>query len=389
MEPIIAEQLIEQAVAATGHDDFDTMEWREALDRMIDSWEHEANLNDIGRMMVESTTVQFLTNRLNIVAYRKAHPEIARRDITPPIVIVGQARTGTTILFDLLAQDPAVRVPRTWEVDMPSPPPQTATYESDPRIDIVEASTAATDMIIPGFRAIHPMGARLAQECVTITASAFRSAMFPTVYRMPSYGNWLLYEADMAPAYRWHRTFLQHLQAHHRGERWLLKTPGHIWCLESLLAEYPDAILVQTHRDPLRVIASVSSLQAVLRRLASDTTDLHDIASDWAEWTMEGFDRSVRARRDAVVNSKRVVDVNFDAFMADPFVAIGAIYDQLGLPFTADAERRMREFLANHRQDEHGRHHYTWEGTGLDRQVWRERAESYQEYFNVPSEVFV
>ncbi len=388
MEPIVAEHLIEQAIAATGYDDFETMEWREALDRMIEAWHHESNLNDIGRVMVESTTVQFLANRLNIVEYRKTHPEIATRDITPPIVIVGQARTGTTILFDLLAQDPAVRVPRTWEVDMPSPPPETATYETDPRIDIVEASSAATDMIIPGFRAIHPMGARLGQECVTITASAFRSVMFPTVYRMPSYGRWLLYEADMAPAYRWHRMFLQHLQARHYGERWLLKTPGHIWCLEALLAEYPEAILVQTHRDPLRVIASVSSLQAVLRKLGSDTTDIADIAGDWAEWTMEGFDRSVNARRSGVVDPKRVVDVNFDQFMNDPFVAIAAIYDQLGLSFTTSAEDRMRKFLAAHGQDEHGRHHYTWEATGLDRDEWRDRAQSYQNYFGVASESF-
>ncbi len=389
MSFVTSGHLVEHAMEAAGSDDFGGEDWREGLDRLVDSVDREGEFNDIGRMMFDATTVQHLANRLNIVDYRKHNPVVAQRDITPPIVIVGQARTGTTILFDLLAQDPAVRVPRSWEVDVPCPPPETATYETDPRIEQVEAGMAATDMLIPGFRAIHPMGARLAQECVSITGSAFRSVMFPTVYRAPSYARWLLYEADMAPAYQWHRIFLQHLQHKHHNERWLLKTPGHIWCLEALLAEYPNALLVQTHRDPLRVIASVSSLQEVLRKLASDHTDLVDIAQDWSEWIIEGFDRSVAARRNGVVRKDRVVDVNFDAFMADPFVAIGSIYDQLGLPFTAEAERRMRDFLANHAQDEHGRHHYSWAGTGLDRSEWRERARDYQEFFNVPSEEFV
>ncbi len=383
-----ADQLIEQAIGAAGSDDFGAPPWRDGLDRLFDSLDREANLNEIGTAIVESTTVQMLTNRLNIVDYRKLHPQIAERDIAPPIVIVGQARTGTTILFDLLAQDPAMRVPLTWEVDLPSPPPESATYQSDPRIDVVEVNTAATDLLIPGFRAIHPMGARLAQECVSITASAFASAQFPTVYRVPSYGRWLFYEADMAPAYQWHRMFLQHLQARHAGEQWLLKSPAHIWCLEALLTEYPNAVLVQTHRDPLRVIASVSSLQEVLRKLASDTTDLHDIAGDWAEWITEGFDRSVEARRSGLVPKNRIVDVHFSAFMSDPFATIGAIYDQLSMTFTQEAESRMRAFLAEHGQDEHGRHNYTWEGTGLDRDVWRERSRNYQEYFNVPSETF-
>src|SRR5262249_24058699 len=151
--------------------------------------------------------------------------ELAQADIVPPIVIIGQGRTGTTILFDLLAQDPAMRVPRTWEVDKPVPPPETATYESDPRIDEVDATLAGVDLLIPGFRAMHPMGARLAQDCVRIIASDYRSMIFPTQYRVPSYAQWLNFEADMAPGYAWHRIFLQHLQARHPAPRWVLKSP--------------------------------------------------------------------------------------------------------------------------------------------------------------------
>jgi len=110
------------------------------------------------------------------------------------------------------------------------------------------------------------------QECVRITGNDFRSMIFPTQYRVPSYARWLLHDADMAPAYRWHRRFLQVLQSRHRAERWVLKSPGHLWCLGALLAGYPNALLVQTHRDPLKVVASTASLLATLRKLASDET---------------------------------------------------------------------------------------------------------------------
>ena len=88
-----------------------------------------------------------------------------------------------------------------------------------------------------------------------MTGGEFRSMIFPTQYHVPSYAQWLIDEADMAPAYRYHRLFLQHLQSRHPRPRWVLKSPGHLWCLGALLDEYPNALLVQTHRDPLRIIA--------------------------------------------------------------------------------------------------------------------------------------
>jgi hypothetical protein len=323
---------------------------------------------------------------MRIVAHRKAHPEIVGVDVVPPIVIVGQGRTGTTILHDLLAQDPASRVPLTWEVDHPVPPPETATYETDPRIAEVDETLAGVDLVLPGFRSMHPMGARLPQECVRITASDFRSMIFPTQYRVPSYAHWLLHEADMAPAYRWHRMFLEHLQSKHPAQRWVLKSPGHVWALDALMAEYPNALLVQTHRDPLRIVASLSSLVARLRSLASDDSTIPDVASDFAEDIFEGLDCSVTARENGTVPADRVVDVQFRSFMADPFATINSIYEKLGLELAPEAEKRMREFFAAHPQDKHGSHTYTFADTGLDEGALRERVRKYQEYFDVPSE---
>ena len=386
MAELEAKVLIDQAMEATGLSDFGEDAWREGLDQLVASLNAEAALNEIGVMVAEGEIVGYLSSRLGVVEERRLHPEIGDAPVVPPIVIVGQGRTGTTILFDLLAQDPATRVPLTWEVDRPCPPPETATYLTDPRIDEVEATVSGIDLVLPQFRAMHPMGARLAQECVRITGLDYRSFIFPTQYRVPSYTRWLLDDADMSSAYRWHRTFLQHLQSRHPATRWVVKSPGHIWHLQALLAEYPDALLVQTHRDPLRIIASIGSLVPTLRSLASDDVDVPAAAAEFADYIIEGLDRSLAARLDGTVPADQVVDTQFAAFMADPFATIGAIYDRLGLELTAEAESAMRTFLADHAQDEHGGHRYTFAATGLDEAELRARTRAYQEHFEVPSE---
>ena len=378
--------LLEQARAATGLEDLGEPTWREGLELLLGSLREEARLHEIGRQVVAADLASYLTSRLGIVEWRRRHPEVARARIEPPIVIVGQGRTGTTILHDLLAQDPETRAPLTWEVDLPCPPPQTATYASDPRIAEVQARSELTEQLIPGFRAMHPSGALLAQECVRITGGDFRSVIFPTQFRVPSYGRWAVYQADMAPAYRWHRRFLQHLQSGHPGRRWVLKSPGHIWCLGELLAEYPDALLVQTHRDPLRIVASVASLIATLRRLASAETSIPEVAAEWADYLLDGLDRSVDAREDGTVPKERVVDLHFAAFVADPFATIRQVYDRLGFELRPEAEARMRAFWAANPVDKHGRHRYRFADTGLDAGELRERARRYQSYFDVPSE---
>ena len=382
-----ADAMLDAAVESTGFDDMGAPDWRDGLDRLLDDLDGPARLNDLGRTIVETEVAGYLGNRLEILAWRSAHPEVAEGKITRPIVIVGQPRTGTTILYDLLAQDPANRAPLTWEVDHPVPPPETATFGTDPRIAEAEAVAAMPDLIIPGFTDFHPMGAQLAQECVRMTGGDFRSMIFPTQYDVPAYNRWLLHEADMAPAYRWHRIYLQHLQSRHAADRWLLKSPAHLWSLGALLDEYPDALVVQTHRDPVRVIASISALVALLRSMASDHGTVARAADQYAEDILVGLERSVEARRDGTVPADQVVDVRFDEFMADPFATIGAVYDALGLEFSAEAESRMRAFLADHPGDGGGGgSRYTFADTGLDADELRARGRDYQEFFGVPSE---
>ena len=358
----------------------------EGAERLISELNDRASLTEVGGLIAGSDVVEYLTGRLRVVDWVKRNPSIAAADIRPPIVVLGQPRTGTTILFDVLAQDPANRVPLTWEVDQPWPPPETATYESDPRIDEVDAKLANVDLLIPGFRAMHDMGARLGQECVRITAADFRSMIFSTQYRVPEYQRWLLHEADMASAYRYHRMFLQYLQSAHSAERWVIKSPAHLWSLKAMFHEYPEALIVQTHRDPLRVICSLASLVDLLRRLASDDVSISEVAAEWVDDIVLGLDRAIEARTDGTVPAGQAVDVLFRDFLRDPMAVVRTIYERLGIELSDAAEKAMRAFLDANPQEKHGGHSYSFAETGLDAGLLRERTRAYKEFFDIPEE---
>jgi len=376
------DRLVEQACELVGSDDFGADDtWRDGLGRLCEGFVSEARLNDLGVEIAVMDIVRALTSRLQIVKWRNENPAVAAQPITRPIFIVGQPRTGTTILFDLLAQDPALRPPLTWEVDNPFPLPRPETYGTDPRIAETQASIEMSEQIVPGLLTWHPMGALVGQECVRITAGQFCSMIFSVQYRLPSYYRWLLYEADHHPAYSYHRMFLQHLQSGVPGQ-WLLKSPAHLWQLDALVAEYPDALIVQTHRDPLNVISSISALTHHLRHLASDESSITECAAQSREEIVVGLERGMKLR-DSL--SQRVVDVQFADFIRDPFATIRTLYAELGRELEPVAEQNMRAFLAAHPGDGGGGR-YSWADTGLDAGLVREEVRAYQERYGVPDE---
>jgi hypothetical protein len=292
-------------------------------------------------------------------------------------------RTGTTILHELLAEDPRNRVVMTWEAMHVHPAPERATYESDPRIAAVEKHLAGVDRLIPNFKAMHPMGARLPQECVALTAHDFASMIFTTTHFLPRYQAWLD-AADLRWVYASHRRQLQYLQWRCPAERWILKSPGHLWALDAMLAEYPDACIVQTHRDPLRVLASLASLVAYLRWMASDRIDQAAIGAEWAALLAAGLARTDTVRR--TLGEGRVFDMHFRDFMRDQIAMVRRIYAHAGWELEPEAEARMRRFLAANPKDKHGAHRYTLTDAGLDPVVERARFADYQGRYGIASE---
>ena len=262
--PLNDEAMLDAVRRKTHLDDFGAEDFRGPLKLLLKSLEHEAGLSWLGRILARYDVCALLANRLRLIRDRSLYPEIAAGRIASPLFVAGLPRTGSTLLHHLLAQDPNNRVLRAWEVLAPSPPPAPSSESTDPRIAAARRQFRWFDRIAPEFKTIHPLGAELPLECIAPLADSFVSSRFNTNYRVPSYQAWFE-QQDQRPAYEFHRAILQHLQARFPGARWVLKAPTHLWNLDALFATYPDAVVVQTHRDPATVLASVASLTAVLR----------------------------------------------------------------------------------------------------------------------------
>ncbi|MFT4519712.1 MAG: hypothetical protein ACI9JM_002109 [Halioglobus sp.] len=360
------DRLIAKACQKSGLSNFGDESFRLGLDKLCESFEHEAKLSQIGRIAARQLLLDNLALRLQIVEYRKQHPEVAKQTIERPLFVLGLPRTGTTILYELLAQDPAHRSPASWEVLSPFPPARQESFTTDPRIKAAEEHLNKIEILAPGFKAIHEIGARLPQECVSLLAAHFISDQFGASYSIPEYRRWSLNQ-DMTATYQWHYQFLQHLQADYRKTRWVLKTPAHLPYLDTIIKQYPDAALVHTHRDPVDVMGSISSLACTLHSAFSDKIDPMATGRREAEFFSTTLNKSI-ALRDAMPDAdKRFFDVQFDDIVADPIKVIESIYQHFDFPFTPEARAAMQHYLDNRPRDKHGRHHYKLEDYGLSR----------------------
>jgi len=359
--------------------------FREGLRELVRALESEARLSLLGRISARTQILRLLENRARLAADRARFPEIAREPIARPLFVVGLPRTGTTLLHALLAQDPATRTPLAWEAREPSPPPERESFERDARIAPCARELEGLYRMLPEFRAIHPMEAQWPQECVAITAHAFLSLQFSTTWRIPSYTAWLDRQ-DHSAAYALHRRVLQHLQWRNPRDRWVLKTPGHLWTLETLFATYPDAGVIHTHRDPVRVLASLGSLATILRKVASDAFDPAGIGREWGPELALGLTRASAFRTREPALADRFVDVQFGELMRDPLEVVQRIYANFGLALGDEARARMQRFLADNPREKHGVHRYRLEDFGLDEAAERRRFSAYSEAFAVPRE---
>lgn len=378
--------LLEEARRNTGLDDFGDSNFRDGMQRLLDSLEQEARLTAIGRLIAHGEVLRHLENRLRVAADWQRWPEMAEVKIEKPIFVVGLPRTGSTTLHDLFVQDPGNRVPLTWECHRPSPPPERASYDSDPRIAACQEHLDITSgALIPEFKAIHPMGALLAQECLMLQAFDFMSIIFTNQFHIPSYQRWVE-EVDLRPCYATHRRQLQYMQWRCPGERWVLKSVGHLWGLEALFDLYPDARVVMTHRDPLKLIASHCSLVSMATSMGSDEVDDLEIGREWGESWERAMRKGIAFRKSGKAAPESFFDMHFSEFIQDPVTMVRRIYQHFGLDLSPAAEQRMSGFLAENPPGKHGKHSYTLERFGLDPAAERERYRFYQEYYGVASD---
>ena len=375
-----ADALVAAACAATGLDDFGGDSYREGLALLVDSITRDAGLHEVGELAVSAQVTSSLANRLRIVDWARRHPEVADAPVTRPRFVLGLPRTGTTLLSYLLDCDPGTRSLLRWEAMDPVPPPEAATFTTDRRIAAAAESAAMLDALNPGFKAIHYEAPDGPTECVTLFAHDFKSLLWETVVNVPAYGEWLLDGCDYTSAYAYHRRALQVLQSRAPG-RWALKSPAHCFGLDALVAEYPDAELVMTHRDPFEVCASLCSLVTSLSGTFSDADHRAYIVRHWVDVAAEAVERVVRFRDRN--GDDRFVDVRYDDLLADPVGAVRAIYGHGGDELTDGTARAMAEYAAANRQGTHGTHRYDPADYGLDRTAIDARFAEYRTRFGL------
>ncbi len=375
--PFRAVDIIETAKRRCGLDDFGGGDFFEGLSRLLDSCQREARLNLIGRIVLRADLIRLLCSRLFIQRDRKVYPSVVRQEIREPLFIVGLPRSGTTVLHTLLAADPEHRVPLTWEVMTPSPP--TGDNEKR-RIQRAISSCNCFNWLAPTFRHVHPVGAELPQECVSLMSPTFMSDQFDAMYYVPSYRAWF-FRQDLRPAYEYHRRFLQHLQVRRNARRWVLKAPTHMFALPSLLAVYPDALFVQTHRAPLDAMASVSSLITILRRVFSDAVDPLTVCREAIDYWSKTLDRFLQER--SRLTEHRICDVNYVEIRRDPLVVVRRIYAHFGWSLSQKVEQRMRRALASQPVERHRLHRYDLSQFGVREAESAARFASYCDRFGL------
>jgi len=384
---LAVEHLLAQARQRTGFFDFGDDTFLEGLTRLVWSLEREAALTLTGRIIARDEILNGLECRLWVEEAFRREPEIAQEKIRAPILIGGAGRSGTTLLHELLAQDPNHRAPLAWEVRDPYPPAHTEEERTE-RIERADHELKLWHRVTPEVDAIHPWGARLPQECTFFMAHSFSFGSYCWMFHVPTYAQWLAH-CDMDPAYRYHRRFLQVLQHQAPGKRWVLKQPGYIDLAEMLLRHYPDSCFLHTHRDPLRCIPSMASFVGTLNWQRSDRRfEVHRFSEQLSATFGQRLDYVKRLQHEGVFHARNYRDVLYAELVAKPLACVEGIYAHFDMEFSNDARQRMEAWLAARSQTKQrpGGHRYRFEDTQLDRDAERCRHKAYQEYFEVPTE---
>ncbi len=374
--PLDPEALLLAATRSTGGlTDFGSFDgdWHARFLSLIREIEATARLHTLGRLMTRQEILRGLRTRLLLTQARTENPAIADERIEAPLVITGPPRSGTSILFELLALDPNARAPLAWEVLHPVP---FGGASADALRTMAECEQEFWSDVQPEFGTIHELRSDLPVECVTLTLPSFTGGHWGMIASMP---NWV---ADYPATMDYHRALLQTLQHGGPPQNWIVKTPLYLVFIDLVFATYPDAWVIHTHRDPLKTEPSSLSTLATVRWERSEEVELPE-----ANGAGLGDVMMLLAQRRAAGDlPDQIVDSHFSDLMSDPIAAIEKLYGEMQRPFLGEHADAIRRYLEAKPKGKFGKHKYSAEEWGFDSAKLREKMLPYTDYYNIKLE---
>ena len=338
-------------------------------------------LTSFGQVTTRQAALKALANRLMVERYVQRYPRVKEIPIKRPLFIVGFPRTGTTLLHHLLSQDPGYWSLKFWELHTPVP-----VRLDDPekdraaRVNIARRVLAGVRLIFPEMRVMHQTDPHTPEECWQLFYNSFGAMNMDLQSGDLEMGDWL-FDQDMVWVYKQYKRYLQILAHRHPTRVFVLKCPEHLWFLDSLLEVFPDAGIIQTHRDPYNCVASYCSMISLNRRMLYGKIEPHEVGAHISHRFLTGIQRAMKVRDER--GDKNFFDVDFRQLVKEPRQVIRSIKAWHGMDHDEESERRMDEWFDTKRDDAKGKHVYTGEMWGLDVQDIHRRYGEYIERFGV------
>jgi hypothetical protein len=372
------DQLLEETVVETGLTDFGPGDFREGLSVLLDSLEHDGDLDPATDVAVVGDLRRRLVNRLEVERWYAEHPESDEVVVRGPVDINGLPRTGTTALADMLSFDAQFRCLTGWEQTRPVPPPVAGEETDDPRrqafVNMHEDRSAEQ-------KAMHIVEIDATMEDTEVLGMAFHGQQM--TLPVPGYRTWWR-GADLTETYQYHRRVVKLLGSLKPPDLWLFKAPHHKFHLEALAHAYPDIRFVMTHRDPAKVVPSYTSLVSTIFPPAAGQRDLYALGAEVSDHLREGMAQAIQER--ARLGEHRFLDVQHRDLVTDPQGTVRRVYEWLGLELQDDVAKTIFDWQDTHAMGAGGSHRYTPEQFGLSTARIRSDYDFYIRHFDVPVE---
>ena len=378
---INANEILDHAKSETGLSDLGEPLFLEGLNKLIDSINNEANLNEIGIQAQPIRIQGLLTNRLRFEEDLKKFPEILEQEIIAPIVIVGLQRTGSIMTHRLLASDPNHTAMLWWEGRYPALLPGEKRGDIEARMELGKAEVDAVVAASPEALDIHPWDYKGADEEILLLEHNFLSTVPESFMALPSYSEWIE-KQDHTLAYEDLKKFIQYLQWQNPGrekKRWVLKSPHHLGFIDKMISVFPDAKIIQTHRDPIKTVPSFCSMCANLFEPLTTNFDKVFIGKHWSNKLTRASNHCMNISEQHPDN---FLDLEFLNMIKDQIDEMKKIYEFIGEPFGEKTEVAMEAWREENKH-EMGAHKYSLEEYDLtESQINDNFAKYQQKYIN-------